>query len=59
MNQLISLLIYLLVAAIVLYAVHLVIGMLALPAQVKTIALIIVGLVALLWILNTLGIFVL
>jgi hypothetical protein len=59
MNELIQLLIYLLIGGIVIYVVNLVIGMLALPAQVKTIVLIIVGLVFLLWILNVLGIFVL
>jgi hypothetical protein len=59
MNELIQLLIYMLIGGIVIYVVNLVIGMLALPAQVKTIVLIIVGLVFLLWILNVLGIFVL
>jgi hypothetical protein len=49
----------LLIGGIVIYVVNLVVGMLALPPQVKTIILIIIGLVFLLWILRVLGVFVL
>ena len=59
MSELLTLLIYLLIGGIVIYVVNLIIGMLSLPPQVKTIVLIIVGLVFLLWILRVLGIFVL
>ena len=58
MNDLLYLIVYLLVGALLLYVINIVIGMLELPAQVKTIALIIVGIVFLVWILRTLGIFV-
>ena len=59
MSELLTLLIYLLIAGVVIYVVNIVVGMLSLPPQVKTIVLIIVGLVFLLWILRVLGIFVL
>lgn len=59
MDSLLYLIVYLLVAAIIIYVVNIVIGMLSLPAQVKAIVLIIVGLVFLIWILRTLGMFVL
>ena len=57
--DIVSLLIWLLVAGIVIYVIHLIVGMLALPAQVKTIVLIIVALVFLIVILRMLGVFVL
>lgn len=59
MSELLTLLIYLLIAGVVIYVVNIVVGMLSLPPQVKTIVLIIVALVFLLWILRVLGIFVL
>jgi hypothetical protein len=59
LSELLTLLIYLLIAGVVIYVVNIVVGMLSLPPQVKTIVLIIVGLVFLLWILRVLGIFVL
>jgi len=59
MNEFIQLIIYLLLAGILIYVVQLVLGMLAIPSQIKTIILIIVGLVFLIWILRMLGIFVL
>ncbi len=54
---LISLLIALFVIAIILYVVNMIIGMLALPPQAKTIAYLIVGLIFLVWLLNTLGLY--
>lgn len=59
MTDLLQLLICLLIAGIVIYVVQLLINMLALPSQVKTIVLIILALVFLIWILRVLGIFVL
>ena len=59
MSELLTLLIYLLIAGVVIYVVNIVVGMLSLPPQVKTVVLIIVALVFLLWILRVLGIFVL
>lgn len=53
----IELLITLLLVALVVYVVHLIIGMLNLPQQVKTIAYIIIGVVVLLWLLSYLGIY--
>ena len=52
----ISFLITLLVVCVVVYVVHLLIDMLGLPPQVKTIAFIIVGLLVLAWILQSLGV---
>lgn len=59
MNELLNLIIYLLLAGVLLYVIQLVLGMLALPTQVKTIILIVIGLVILIWILRVLGIFIL
>jgi len=53
----ISFLITLLLVAVVVYVVHLVIGMLALPPQVKTIAYLIIGIIVLFWLLNYFGIY--
>ncbi len=52
----ITLLITLLVLALVIYCVKLVIDMLPLPPVVKTLALIIVGIIALVYLLSVLGI---
>lgn len=54
--MLIDLLVTLLVIALIVYVVNLVISLLGLPAEVKTIALIIVGLIALFYILNLFGV---
>ncbi len=59
MDSLLQLLIYLLVAGVVIYVIQLLLAMLVLPAQVKTIIMIVIGLVFLIWILRTLNIFVL
>lgn len=54
--MLISLLLALLIIAVIIYVVNLVIGMLALPAPIKTIALIVIALIGLFYILNLLGV---
>ena len=54
--MLIDVLVALIVIAILIYVVNLVIGMLGLPAEVKTIALLIIGLIALLYILSLFGV---
>jgi hypothetical protein len=53
----IEFLITLLLIAVVIYVVNLIIGMLNLPPQVKTIAFLIIGLVFLFWLLNFFGIY--
>lgn len=53
----IELLITLLLLAVIVYVVQLVIGMLNLPEQVKTIAYIIVALIALFYLLDKFGIY--
>lgn len=58
MGSLLQLILYLLVAGILIYVVQLVLGMLAIPQQIKTIILIIIGLVFLIFILRVLGIFI-
>jgi len=57
MNDLLHLLIYLLIGGLVVYVVYWIVGMLALPQPVKTVILVIVALVVLLWLLSTFGIF--
>lgn len=57
-NGLLQLLIYLLLGGLVVYVVYWIIGMLTLPEVPKRIICVIVALIVLLWILNTLGIFV-
>lgn len=51
-----NILIDLLILAVVLYVANLIIDMLTLPAQVKTIALLIIGLIGLVLLLNQLGV---
>lgn len=58
MNEFVTLLIYLLLAGVLIYVVQLLLGMLAIPSQIKMIILIIVALIFLLWILRAVGIFV-
>lgn len=53
----IELLVTLLLVAVLIYVVNLVIGMLNLPDQVKTIAYIIIGLVVLFWLLQYFGLY--
>ncbi len=59
MTGIVELIIYLLLIGLLIYVVQLVLGMLALPAPVKTIILIILAIVLVFWLLQTLGIFVL
>ena len=54
--SIIGLLVTLLVIGLIIYVVNLVIGMLSLPPVVKTIALIIIGVIALLYILQIFGV---
>ena len=42
---------------IVVYAVHLVIGMLGLPAQIKQLAYLVIAVVVLLWLLDRFGLY--
>lgn len=53
----IELLVALLLVCVLIYVANLVIGMLNLPPQVKTIVYIILGLVVLFWLLQFLGIY--
>ena len=53
---LITLLVTLLVIAVVIWVVGLIIDMLALPPQVKTIAMVIIGLIGLFYILSLFGV---
>jgi len=58
-HGLLELVIYLLLGGLVIYLVYWIVGMLTLPAPVKTVILIIVAVVVLLWLLSTFGIFTL
>lgn len=53
----ISLLVTLLLVCVVIYVINMIIGMLALPPQVKQIAYIILALVVLFWLLNFFGLY--
>ena len=55
-SGLISLLIELIVFGVIIYVVNLIVGMLSLPPQVKTIVMILIGLIFLIVLLNTVGI---
>lgn len=55
----IELLVTLLLACILVYVVHLLIGMLALPPQVKQIAYIIIAVIVLFWLLDRFGLYTL
>jgi hypothetical protein len=56
-DGLIRLIIYLLLGGLVIYLVYWIIGMLTLPQPVKTVILIIVAVIVLLWLMATFGIF--
>ena len=58
-DGLVRLIIYLLLGGLIVYIVYWIIGMLALPQPVKTVILIIVAVIVLLWLLSTFGIFTL
>lgn len=53
---LVELLVAVLILAVVLYAINLILCMLTLPPQVKTIAFLIVGLIFLVYLLNLVGV---
>jgi len=53
LNGLLMLLIYLLVGGLIVYAVYWIIGQISLPSPVKTIVLIIVAIIVLIWLLRT------
>lgn len=55
----IQLLLYLLVCGLVIYLVYWIVGMLTLPQPVKTVIMVIIAIVVLLWLLSTFGIFTL
>lgn len=55
----IQLLLYLLVGGLIVYVVYWILGMLTLPQPVKTVIMVIIAIVVLLWLLSTLGIFTL
>jgi len=56
-DGLVRLIIYLLLGGLIVFIVYWIIGMLALPQQVKTVILIVVAVIVLLWLLSTFGIF--
>jgi hypothetical protein len=56
-DGLLRLVIYLVLGGLVVFLVYWIIGMLAIPQQVKTVILVIVAVVVLLWLLATFGIF--
>jgi len=55
----VRLIIYLLLGGLVVYLIYWILGMLTLPQPVKTVILIIVAVIVLLWLLSTFGIFTL
>lgn len=59
MEPLLSLLLYLLVGAVILYVVYLIVGLFPIPANIRNVIVVILALVVLLWVLRALGIFVL
>jgi len=58
-DGLVRLIIYLLLGGLIIWIVYWIIGMLAIPQQVKTVILIIVAVIVILWLLSTFGIFTL
>jgi len=56
-DGLVRLLIYLVLGGLIVYLVYWIVGMLTIPQQVKTVILVIVAVVVLLWLLATFGIF--
>ena len=58
-DGLVRLIIYLLLGGLVIYLVYWILGMLTLPQPVKTVILIVVAVVVLLWLLSTFNIFTL
>jgi hypothetical protein len=58
-DGLVRLIIYLLLGGLIIYIVYWILGMLTLPQPVKTVILIILAVIVLLWLLATFGIFTL
>ena len=58
-DGLVRLIIYLLLGGLIIWIVYWIIGMLAIPQQVKTVILIVVAVIVILWLLATFGIFTL
>lgn len=58
MNDLISLLIYVVVAIVVVWGVQTLLGMLSIPAQAKTLIIVIVVLVILVYMLRVVGLWI-
>ena len=58
-DGMVRLIIYLLLGGLVVYLIYWILGMLTLPQPVKTVILIIVAVIVLLWLLSTFGIFTL
>lgn len=59
MHDLLRLVIYLLVGGVLLYLLQVVLQLWPIPQPIKTVIIVLVALVVLLWILSTLGIFTL
>lgn len=57
MHELLTLVIYLLVGGVILYLLQLVLQLWPIPQPIKTVIIVLVALVVILWILSTLGIF--
>ena len=53
----ISLLVGLLIQCVIIYVIYLILGIIALPAPIKNIVYLIVGLVILLWLLDSFGLY--
>lgn len=54
--DILQLIIYLLLVGLLIYVVQLVLGMLALPSPIKTIILIIIAVVVVIWLLSRFGV---
>ncbi len=57
LEGIVSFLLYLLVAGLVVWAVHWFIGLLTLPEPIRQIILVIVAIIAILWLVSSLGLF--
>lgn len=55
--MIIAFLVYLLIAAVIIYALYVILGMINLPPAIKTLVYLIVGIVLILWVLNFFGIY--
>jgi hypothetical protein len=55
--DLIGLLVTLVILCVVIYAVHIVVGMIALPQPIKTLIYLLIAVIVLLWMLDRFGIY--